>query len=64
MRGWKRLRFPKVTVQFGEPMTFAVEEGASRERNQEVSEQVFARVRELYGRLEREGRQAVIRSYS
>jgi 1-acyl-sn-glycerol-3-phosphate acyltransferase len=62
VRRWKRLRFPRVTVQFGEPLTFPVEDGASRERNQEASEQVFARVRELYGRLERDGRGAVIRS--
>ena len=26
VRRWKRLRFPKVTVQFGEPLTFPVEE--------------------------------------
>ncbi|MET0559445.1 MAG: lysophospholipid acyltransferase family protein [Solirubrobacterales bacterium] len=64
VRRWKRLYFPKVTVQFGEPMTFAVEDGASRERNQEVSEQVFARVREMYERLEREGRRAVSVGYS
>ena len=25
VRGWKRLRFPKVTVEFGKPMTFPVE---------------------------------------
>jgi 1-acyl-sn-glycerol-3-phosphate acyltransferase len=52
VRGWKRLRFPKVTVQFGEPLRFAVEPGASRERHQEVSDEVFARVREMYGALE------------
>ena len=27
VRGWKRLRFPKVTVQFGEPLTFPVVDG-------------------------------------
>jgi len=64
VRRWKRLRFPKVTVQFGEPLTFAPEPGASRERNKEISEQVFARVRELYGRLERDGRRAVARDHS
>jgi len=51
VRRWKRLRFPKVTVQFGEPLTFAPEPGAGRERNAEVSEQVFDRVRELYAAL-------------
>jgi 1-acyl-sn-glycerol-3-phosphate acyltransferase len=47
-RGWKRLRFPRVTVEYGEPMTFAVEPEPSRERQQEVAEQIFARVREMY----------------
>ena len=27
VRRWKRFRFPKVTVQFGEPLSFAVESG-------------------------------------
>jgi 1-acyl-sn-glycerol-3-phosphate acyltransferase len=61
VRRWKRLRFPKVTVQFGAPLTFAVEAEAGRERHQEVSDEVFARVREMYGRLERDGRGALIR---
>ncbi len=61
VRRWKRLRFPKVTVQFGEPLTFPVEPGAGRERHQEVSDQVFDQVRQMYGRLEREGRGAVAR---
>lgn len=47
-RQWKRLRFPKTTVQFGEPLTFPVEPSASRERQLEVATEVFARVRELY----------------
>ncbi len=56
VRGWNRLRFPKVTIQYGKPLRFAVEEDASRERHQEVSDEVFAKVRELYGTIEREGR--------
>jgi 1-acyl-sn-glycerol-3-phosphate acyltransferase len=52
VRRWKRFRFPKVTVQFGEPLTFPVEPEAGRERRQEVSDLVFERVREMYGRLE------------
>jgi 1-acyl-sn-glycerol-3-phosphate acyltransferase len=62
VRRWKRLRFPKVTVQFGEPLTFPTEESASRERHQQVSDQVFDRVREMYGRIEREGSRAVARN--
>jgi 1-acyl-sn-glycerol-3-phosphate acyltransferase len=48
VRGWKRLRFPRVTVQYGEPMTFGVEREPSRERQQEVADEIFARVREMY----------------
>ncbi len=48
VRGWKRLRFPRVTIEYGEPLTFPVEAEPSRERQQEVADQIFARVRELY----------------
>jgi 1-acyl-sn-glycerol-3-phosphate acyltransferase len=51
VRRWKRFRFPKVTVQFGEPLSFPREEGTSRERQLEVAEQIFVPVREMYGQL-------------
>jgi 1-acyl-sn-glycerol-3-phosphate acyltransferase len=47
-RQWKRFRFPKITVQFGEPVSFPVEEAPSRERQLEVASEIFARVRKLY----------------
>lgn len=47
-RQWKRFRFPKTTVQFGEPLTFPVEPSAGRERQLEVATEVFTRVREMY----------------
>ncbi|MBS1677215.1 MAG: 1-acyl-sn-glycerol-3-phosphate acyltransferase [Actinobacteria bacterium] len=63
VRGWKRLRFPRVTVAYGEPLTFPPEREPSRERQQEVADQIFARVRELYEGLatrsaERSGRRS------
>ncbi len=61
VRKWKKLRFPKVTVQYGEPLTFPVEPDAGKERRQEVAQQIFERVKTMYGRLEREGRRAVRR---
>lgn len=51
VRRWKRLRFPKVTVQFGEPLSFPTEKEPSRERQLEVAEQIFAPVREMYAAL-------------
>ncbi|HEY0317657.1 MAG TPA: lysophospholipid acyltransferase family protein [Solirubrobacterales bacterium] len=51
VRGWKRLRFPKVTIEFGEPLCFATEQAPSRERQREAATEVFGRVRDLYGGL-------------
>jgi 1-acyl-sn-glycerol-3-phosphate acyltransferase len=51
VRRWKRLSFPKVTVQFGEPLRFPTEDAPSRERQLEVAEQIFAPVRQMYGEL-------------
>lgn len=51
VRKWKKLRFPKVTVQFGEPLVFGVELGSSRERQLEVAVEVFGRVRAMYEEL-------------
>ncbi len=62
VRSWRKLRFPKVTVQFGEPLSFPVEQAPSRERQLEVSGEVFDRVRVMYTALEEQGRRGVIRS--
>ena len=63
VRRWKRLRFPKVTVEFGEPISFPVEEAPSRERQLEVATEVFGRTREMYeGLATRSARRASRRS--
>jgi 1-acyl-sn-glycerol-3-phosphate acyltransferase len=51
VRRWKRFRFPRVTVQFGEPLRFPAEEAPSRERQLEVAEQIFAPVRKMHASL-------------
>jgi len=62
VRGWWRFRFPKVTIQFGEPVTFPVEAAPSKERQLEVAGEVFDRVRLMYTALEEKGRRGVIRA--
>jgi 1-acyl-sn-glycerol-3-phosphate acyltransferase len=62
VRGWRKLRFPKVTVQFGEPIRFQTVAESSRERQLEVAGEIFERVREMYEALEEKGRRGVIRS--
>jgi 1-acyl-sn-glycerol-3-phosphate acyltransferase len=62
VRRWKRFRFPKVTVQFGEPVTFPVVEAPSRDQQQQAAEEIFDSVRTMYVALEQQGRRGVIRA--
>ena len=61
VRGWKRLHFPKVTIQYGEPLSFPVNENPSREEQQQVANQVFDSVRAMYVDLEQNGRAGVLK---
>src|SRR5262245_16481111 len=61
VRGWRRLRFPKVTIQYGEPLTFPVNAEPNREEQQQVANQIFDRVRAMYVDLEENGRRDVLR---
>ena len=62
VRKWRKLRFPKITVQFGEPMAFDVVSEPTREQQLDVAAQVFMRVREMYDRLDAHGRKGVIKA--
>jgi 1-acyl-sn-glycerol-3-phosphate acyltransferase len=59
VRNWKKLQFPKVVVHYGEPVSFPQEADPSRERQQEVADEIFARIKELYAGLEEHGRRGV-----
>jgi 1-acyl-sn-glycerol-3-phosphate acyltransferase len=61
-RDWKRLQFPKVTVQFGKPMRFEQVAEPTRDQGQAVSEQVFEQVRQMHGRLRSEGRRSAVQA--
>jgi 1-acyl-sn-glycerol-3-phosphate acyltransferase len=62
VRDWRRLRLPKVTVRYGEPLDFEVVESPSRDRQIEASERIFERVREMHVGLEESGRREVRRA--
>ena len=61
IRGWKRLHFPKVTVQYAEPITFPVNADPTREEQQAAANQVFDQVRAMYVDLEEHGRKSVLK---
>lgn len=56
VRKFRKFVFPKVTVQFGEPMTFPAIADSTRDQQMEVANQVFDRVRAMYTGLEETGR--------
>jgi 1-acyl-sn-glycerol-3-phosphate acyltransferase len=61
-RNWRKLQFPKVTVQFGEPLRFEQVDEPSKEEAQQASEVVFDRVKEMHARLRTEGRKSAVRA--
>ena len=60
IRGWKHFAFPRVTIHYGEPVSFPVVEAPTREQQAECAREIFDRVRQLYEELARDGRDTVI----
>src|SRR5436305_2372366 len=52
VRNWKRLQFPKITVQFGAPIRFEVLTESSRDQQQQAADLIFARIRVLHDELQ------------
>jgi 1-acyl-sn-glycerol-3-phosphate acyltransferase len=62
VRGWKRLRFPKITVQYGEPIRFDVAAAPTKEEQLGAATAIFDVVKAMYERLDAQGRAGVIES--
>jgi 1-acyl-sn-glycerol-3-phosphate acyltransferase len=62
VRAWKRLSFPKVTVQYGDQVRFEPVAEPTREQQLVASQQIFDQVKTMYGALEERGRSSVIKS--
>jgi 1-acyl-sn-glycerol-3-phosphate acyltransferase len=58
VRNWKRLQFPKVTIQYGEPFRFEAVSEPTREQQQATADEIFAEIKTLYAGLEAHGRAA------
>jgi 1-acyl-sn-glycerol-3-phosphate acyltransferase len=59
VRNWKRLQFPKVTLEYGGLVRYEQTENPPRELQQAVADDIFARIRGLYAGLEQHGRQGI-----
>lgn len=51
VRQWRRARFPRVTVSYGEPLRFQRQAAPDREAQLAAAQQIFERVRGLYEAL-------------
>jgi 1-acyl-sn-glycerol-3-phosphate acyltransferase len=61
IRNWRRLQFPKVTVQYGDAMRWETIAEPSKEQQQTVADQVLAEIRRMYAGLEQHGRRGILR---
>jgi len=61
-RNWKKLQFPKVTVQYGDPIRFDKIEEPTRDQSQSASEVVFAEIETLYYGLQENGRRHAVKA--
>jgi 1-acyl-sn-glycerol-3-phosphate acyltransferase len=61
VRNWKKLRFPKVTVLYGDPIRWESVAAPTREQQQRVANEIFVEIRALYAQLDAVGRAGVVR---
>jgi 1-acyl-sn-glycerol-3-phosphate acyltransferase len=61
VRNWKRLQFPKVTVQYAEPMCWEPVEEPTAEQQQAAADEILAVTRDMYAGLREKGRKGVLR---
>jgi 1-acyl-sn-glycerol-3-phosphate acyltransferase len=62
VRNWKKLQFPKVTVQYGDPIRFEKVDDPTRDQAQAASEVVFAAIEKLYYGLQENGRKQAVKA--
>ena len=52
VRNWKRGQFPKVIVEYGDPMQWPQVSDPTRDQQQAVANEIFAAIRDLYSDLD------------
>ncbi len=60
VRNWKRLQFPKITVQYGEPMCWERVADPTPDQQQAVADEILAETRVMYSGLQEKGRKGVL----
>ena len=63
VRNWKRLQFPRVLVQYGEPFRFQRIDEPTREQQQEVADYILERIRQMHTQLAEQGYRAAAEAH-
>ncbi len=61
IRNWKRLRFPEVTIQYGDAIRWERIENPTHAQQQAVADEILSEIRLLYAGLEEHGRKGISR---
>ena len=61
IRNWKRLQFPKTTVQYGDALRWERVEHPTPEQQQAVADEILLQIRALYAGLDEYGRKGVLK---
>ncbi len=60
VRNWRKLQFPTVTVEYGEPFRYEAVAASTRHQQQVVADEILGEIRELYDGLDAAGRPAAL----
>ena len=60
VRNWRKGEFPKVTVQYGDPIRYEQVDSPSRDQQMVVADEIFAEIKVLHSGLEALGRRGVL----
>ena len=60
VRNWRKGEFPKVTVQYGDPIRWEAVEEPTRDQQMAVAEEIFGEIKVLHSGLESLGRKGVL----
>ena len=60
VRNWRRGQFPKVTVQYGDPIRWEQVDEPTRDQQMAVAEEIFGEIKVLHSGLETLGRKGVL----
>jgi 1-acyl-sn-glycerol-3-phosphate acyltransferase len=61
IRNWKRLQFPRVTIQYGDALRWEPIANPTREQQQAVADAILTEIRRMYAGLEQHGRRGILK---